>query len=77
MSFWGLASRSKRQNILVVVIDSLGNDISLSPSNAGPHSLAFPRFTALSVWDRQREDSKVNLRSGRSGWAAHNWPVFS
>jgi homoserine acetyltransferase len=45
----------------VVVIDSLGNGISSFPSNAGPDSLAIPRFTDLSVRDRQGEDIKVNL----------------
>jgi homoserine acetyltransferase len=63
--FLGLGKLVDTSKCIVVIIDSLGNGISLSPSNAGRGSLAIPRFTDLSVWDRQGEDIQVNLGMGR------------
>jgi homoserine O-acetyltransferase len=61
MSLLGPGNLVDTPKYFVVPMDSLGNGISSSPSNAGPDSLAFPRFTDLSVWDRQGEDIKVHL----------------
>jgi homoserine acetyltransferase len=60
MSLLGPGKLVDTSKYFVAVIDSLGNGISLSPSNAGRDSLAIPRFTDPSVWDRQGEDIKVN-----------------
>jgi homoserine O-acetyltransferase/O-succinyltransferase len=53
MSLLGPGKLVDTSKYFVVVIDSLGNGISSSPSNAGPDSLAFPRFTIRDMVNSQ------------------------
>jgi hypothetical protein len=53
---------------------SLGNGISSFLSNAGTDSLAFPRFTDLSLWDRQEKSSESI--GGRADWLGKLASVF-
>jgi homoserine O-acetyltransferase len=68
MSVLGPGKLVDTSKYFVVSIDSLGNGISLSPSNAGRDSLAIPRFTEPSVWDRQGKTAKsIRRKAGAVG----------
>jgi homoserine O-acetyltransferase len=53
MSLLGTGKLVDTSKYFVVVIDSLGNGISSSPSNSGPDPLAFPRFTIRDMVNSQ------------------------